>query len=82
MKNLREELKKLRNEGLEQEGVMMVIRLEKEKEDFLLNLFRSWADEILVELYHIRANAPLTADNGKTRERLKRLIEKIEDVGK
>ena len=42
-------------------------------------LFRSWAEHILIELRHIRANAPLTVgDKGKTRGRLDELIKKIE----
>jgi len=50
--------------------------------DKLLKLFHSWVDGILVELRCIRAGAPLTCDKGRTRERLKKLIEKIEEVGK
>ena len=51
------------------------------EEKIIFDFIRSWAEHILIELRHIRANAPLTVgDKGKTRGRLDELIKKIEEA--
>lgn len=60
------------------EEIVELITKEASPEEFV-KLFRSWAEEILVELRHIRANAPLN-EKTRTRERLRMLIEKIEEA--
>ncbi len=75
MKNLREEIEKISKTY----PIIKVMLFVDGFEDDLLNLFRSWVEDILIELRHIRANAPLTVgDGGRTRDRLRDLIEVIE----
>ena len=76
MENLREEIKDIVTpDGLPDGEVCQEWIRDITTE--LLELFRSWTDDILVELRHIRANAPLN-EKTRTRERLRKLIEKIE----
>jgi len=79
MKDLREEINDILLDGILSPRTRMVDSVMADK---LLKLFHSWVDGILVELRCIRAGAPLTCDKGRTRGRLKKLIEEIEEVGK
>ena len=87
MKNLREEIEKVFKdvkifpEGLGYGKDSNVSHWRIVKFGELEHLVRSWAEHILIELRHIRANAPLTVgDKGKTRGRLDELIKKIEEA--
>lgn len=83
MKNLCEEIYRLMDNFLvEADKPRPLDRLNQDRHlfvDNMENLFRSRIEDILIELRHIRANAPLTVgDGGRTRDRLRDLIEVIE----